>query len=197
MPLPEPVRGDHWDMDLPEFVGIPADVSIVNALNRRLGHVAVIPVTETPGPAATHVPLDGDAGLTRYDRSYADITALQPVDRALLLRQRGRLAPSELDRLTGQLRIYLGPLRHRRDRRSPLRKHDRHRGPGQPRRGHRSARRSDRDIALPDDLTQRIPRLRARRGDHRPRPPPRGQEPAGSLNSTTQETSYSSRHTNA
>lgn len=111
MPLPEPVRGDHWDMDLPEFVGIPADVSIVNALNRRLGHVAVIPVTETPGPAATHVPLDGDAGLTRYDRSYADITALQPVDRALLLRQRGRLAPSELDRLTGQLRIYLGPLR--------------------------------------------------------------------------------------
>lgn len=30
------------------------------------------------------------------------------VDRALLLRQRGRLAPSELDRLAEQLRTYLG-----------------------------------------------------------------------------------------
>lgn len=80
----------------------------VNALNRRLGHVAVIPVTGTGGPASTQIPLDHDAGLTGYERSFADITALQPVDRTLLLGQRGRLAPSELNRLADQLRIYLG-----------------------------------------------------------------------------------------
>lgn len=108
MPLPEPFRGEIWDVDFLEFDRHPAVVISVNALNRRLGHVAVIPVTGTTGPASTHIALDVDAGLTRYDRSYADITALQPVDRALLLRQRGRLAPSELDRLAEQLRTYLG-----------------------------------------------------------------------------------------
>jgi len=108
VPLPEPFRGEVWDVDFLEFDRHPGVIVSVNAVNRRLGHVAVIPVTGTPGPAATHVPLDGDAGLTRYDRSYADVTALQPVDRALLLRQRGRLVPSELDRLAEQLRVYLG-----------------------------------------------------------------------------------------
>lgn len=108
MPLPEPFRGEVWDVDFLEFDRHPAVVISVNALNRRLGHVAVIPVTGTAGPVSTHVMLDVDAGLTRDDQSFADITALQPVDRALLLRQRGRLAPSELDRLTAQLKTYLG-----------------------------------------------------------------------------------------
>ena len=108
MPLPEPFRGEVWDIDFPDLDVHPAVVLSVNALNTRLGHVAVVPVTGTPGPELTHVPLTADAGLTRYDQSYADVTALQPVDRAALLHQRGRLAPSELDRLVGQLRIYLG-----------------------------------------------------------------------------------------
>jgi mRNA interferase MazF len=60
----------------------------VNALNARLGHVAVVPVTGTAGPDQTHVPLTADAGLTRYDESYADITALQPVARERLLARR-------------------------------------------------------------------------------------------------------------
>lgn len=108
MPLPEPFRGEVWDVDFVEFDRHPAVVMSVNALNRRLGHVAVIPVTGTPGPASTHVSLDEDAGLTRYDRSLADVTALQPVDRAAPIRQRGRLAPSEVDRIAEQLRTYLG-----------------------------------------------------------------------------------------
>jgi mRNA interferase MazF len=108
MPLPEPFRGDVWDVDFLEFDRHPAVVVSVNALNRRLGHVAVVPITGTAGPTTTHIPLDVDAGLTRHEQSFADITALQPVDRALLLRQRGRLAPSELDRLAEQLRTYLG-----------------------------------------------------------------------------------------
>lgn len=108
MPRPEPFRGEVWEVDFPDFGTHPAVVFSVNALNSRLGHVAVIPVTGTPGPAATHVPLTSDTGLTRYPESYGDVTALQPVDRARLLRQRGRLVPSELDHLAVQLRTYLG-----------------------------------------------------------------------------------------
>ena len=108
MPRPEPFRGEVWDVDFADFGTHPAVVLSINALNGRLGHVAVIPVTGTPGPAATHVTLTSDAGLTRYPESYADVTALQPVDRARLLRQRGRLVPSEIDRLAVQLSTYLG-----------------------------------------------------------------------------------------
>lgn len=108
MPRPEPFRGEIWDVDFPDFGIHPAIVLSVYPLNRRLGHVAVIPVTGTPGPPVTHVSLSADAGLTRYPESFADVTALQLVDRARLLRQRGRLAPSELDHLTAPLRVYLG-----------------------------------------------------------------------------------------
>ncbi|MEJ5913658.1 type II toxin-antitoxin system PemK/MazF family toxin [Pseudokineococcus sp. 1T1Z-3] len=108
MPRPEPFRGEVWDVDFPDVGTHPAVVLSVNALNTRLGHVAVIPVTGTMGPDAAHVPLTVDAGLTRYPESYADVTALQPVDRARLLRQRGRLAPGEIDRLAARLRTYLG-----------------------------------------------------------------------------------------
>lgn len=80
----------------------------VNALNTRLGHVGVVPVTGTPGPPLTHIPLNADAGLTRYEESYADVTGLQPVARGRLLRRRGLLARSELDRIENQLRTYLG-----------------------------------------------------------------------------------------
>ena len=108
MPLPEPFRGEVWDVDFPDFGIHPAIVLSVNALNSRLGHIAVVPVTGTPGPEQTHVPLTAESGLTRYDQSYADVTALQPVDRASLLRQRGRLVPGEVERLATQLRTYLG-----------------------------------------------------------------------------------------
>ena len=107
-PLPEPFRGEVWDVDFPDFGTHPAVVLSANALNLRLGHVAVIPVTGTPGPAATHVALTEEAGLTRYDESYADITGLQPVDRARLLRQRGRLTSGELALIAGRLEVYLG-----------------------------------------------------------------------------------------
>lgn len=96
-----------WDVD-EEFGRHPAVVLSINALNARLGHVVVIPVTGTSGPEQTHVPLDADAGLTRYDESYADITALQPVARSRLQHRRGLLGTGELDRLGRQIAIYLG-----------------------------------------------------------------------------------------
>ena len=44
----------------------------------------------------------------RYDESYADVTSLQPVDEADLLRQRGRVAQGELGRIEVALPMYLG-----------------------------------------------------------------------------------------
>ncbi len=100
MSLPEPFRGEVWDVDFADFGMHPAVVLSVNSLNSRLGHVAVIPVTGTRGPEQTHVVLT--------DESYADITALQPVGRSQLLSRRGLLTRTELDRLGRQIATYLG-----------------------------------------------------------------------------------------
>jgi mRNA interferase MazF len=107
MSLPEPFRGEVWDVDFQDFGEHPAVVLSINALNGRLGHVAVIPVTGTYGPEQTHIPLTRDPGLTRYE-SYADITALQPVARSQLLQRRGLLTRAEIERLGTQLTTYLG-----------------------------------------------------------------------------------------
>jgi mRNA interferase MazF len=108
MPLPEPFRGEVWDVDFDGFGSHPAVVLSINPLNVRLGHVAVIPVTGTAGPEQTHIALTADAGLTRYAESYADVTALQPVDRSRLVARRGLVSRAELDRLGRQIAIYLG-----------------------------------------------------------------------------------------
>lgn len=108
MSLPEPFHGEVWDVDFDDFGMHPAVVLSVNALNIRLGHIAVIPVTGTSGPEQTHVPLTADAGLTRYDESYADVTALQPVARSRLLTRRGLLTRDEIGRLGRQITTYLG-----------------------------------------------------------------------------------------
>lgn len=102
------MRGEVWDVHFPQAGTHPAVVLSVNALNSRLGHVAVLPVTGTPGPPSTHVAVDADAGLTRYDESYVDVTGVQAIARGRCRRRRGLLAPSELARIEGQLRVYLG-----------------------------------------------------------------------------------------
>ena len=69
MALPEPFRGEVWDVDFDDFGMHPVVVLSINALNSRLGHVAVIPVTapagqtrlmcrspQTPGSLATTSP---------------------------------------------------------------------------------------------------------------------------------------------
>jgi mRNA interferase MazF len=105
---PEPFRGEVWDVRFPGFGEHPAVVLSINALNVRLGHVAVLPVTGTPGPPLTHLPLTADAGLTRYDESFVDITGLQPVARGRLLRRRGLLTHGELEHIGASVRTYLG-----------------------------------------------------------------------------------------
>lgn len=75
----DPLRGEVWDVRFPGVGERPAVILSINQLNARLGHVAVVPITGTRGPALTHIPLGVDAGLTRYDESYADLTTVQPV----------------------------------------------------------------------------------------------------------------------
>lgn len=108
VPRPEPFRGEVWDVDFEAFGTHPAVVLSINGLNTRLGHVAVIPITGTSGPEETHIPLTADAGLTKYDQPYADVTSLQPVARVCLLRKRGLLHHAELERIARQLMTYLG-----------------------------------------------------------------------------------------
>ncbi len=52
--------------------------------------------------------MPADAGLTRYDESYADITGLQPAARGRFLWRRGILTRNELSRVEDQIRLYLG-----------------------------------------------------------------------------------------
>jgi mRNA interferase MazF len=104
----EPLRGEVWDVRLPTLGEHPAVILTINAMITRLSSVTVAIVTGMPGPAPTHVPLDPEAGLTRYDVSYANATDLHSVDRARLRRRRGRLHPAELQRLESAIRTYLG-----------------------------------------------------------------------------------------
>lgn len=108
MALPEPLRGEVWDVRFPGFGDHPAVILSVNLLNVRLGHVAAVPVTGTPGPEATHVPLTQEAGLTRYDESFADVTSLQATSRDRFLRRRGLVSSGELRHMEERLRMYLG-----------------------------------------------------------------------------------------
>lgn len=108
MPLPEAFRGEVWDVDFDDFGEHPAVVLSRSLPNSRLGHVAVVPVTGTRGPAETHVVLTPETGLTRYEESYADVTTLQPVDRTQLLARRGLLTRAEMATIERQLATYLG-----------------------------------------------------------------------------------------
>ena len=100
-------RGEVWDVRFPGFGEHPGIILSVNAYNQRLGHVAVIPVTGTSGPAMSHVALSLDAGLTRYRESYADVTTLQAIARGRFLRRRGLLVAAEMGHVEQAIRIYL------------------------------------------------------------------------------------------
>ena len=65
-------------------------------------------ITGTPGPLSTHVPLSAEAGLTRYDASYVDITDVHALSKGALRRHRGRCSRGELARIGELLSVYLG-----------------------------------------------------------------------------------------
>lgn len=52
----------------------------------RLSAVTVAVITGTRGPAETHIALGQDAGLTGYDKNYANATDLHSIARPRLHR---------------------------------------------------------------------------------------------------------------
>jgi mRNA interferase MazF len=105
---PIPLRGEVWDVFFPPPLGDhPVVVLTSNALISRLGAVTVAIVTGTEGPAVTHVPLDADAGVTKYPVSWANATDLHTVPRSRLRRRRGLVSARELERIEGCLRAVL------------------------------------------------------------------------------------------
>ena len=108
MLTPEPLRGEVWDVRFPAFGEQPAVVLSANPLHVRLGHVAVIPITGSPGPASTYVVLTADVDLTGHDEAYADVTGLQPAELGRFRRRRGLLVKGDLVELEDRLRVYLG-----------------------------------------------------------------------------------------
>lgn len=105
---PDPLRGEIWDVSFPSVGLHPAIVLSVNRWNAVLSAVAVIPVTGSQGPVATHLGLYPDTGLSKYHVSYAVATGIQTVDRGRLRRKRGLLAPDEIVHLAELVSNYLG-----------------------------------------------------------------------------------------
>ncbi|MGA5627793.1 type II toxin-antitoxin system PemK/MazF family toxin [Streptomyces cellulosae] len=98
-----------WGCVLPTPIGPhPVVVLTVNRLAEPLSALTVAMITGTSGPAATHVPVGPDCGVTKYDESYVNCTDLHTVDKPRLRRRLGLLTPSELRSVEDRLRVILG-----------------------------------------------------------------------------------------
>jgi mRNA interferase MazF len=104
----EPLRGEVWDADMPRVGHHPVVVLTITPLLQRLSSTTAVLVTGTAGPRSTHVPVGREAGLTRYDESYAVATELHNVPLADLFAHRGRLSAGELRTLEEAIRIAHG-----------------------------------------------------------------------------------------
>lgn len=102
------MRGEVWWCALPAAGPHPVVVLTVNRIAAPLSAVTVALVTGTAGPAATHVTIGPDAGVTKYRESHVNCTDLHTVDKPRLRRRLGRLAPAELRRVESVVRTVLG-----------------------------------------------------------------------------------------
>jgi mRNA interferase MazF len=104
----EPLRGEVWDAHLPRLGNHPVVVLTINVLIPRLSAVTAAVVTGTKGPPQTHIALGKEAGLTRHDVSFANVTDVHTISKASLRCRRGILHTGELTRLEEAIRTYLG-----------------------------------------------------------------------------------------
>lgn len=103
-----PLRGEVWDAFFPQPVGDhPVVVLTSNALIPRLSVITTVLITGTEGPATTHIPLDSATGVTKYPVSWANATDIQGLPKTRLRRLRGRLSPTEMQRLEASIRAVL------------------------------------------------------------------------------------------
>lgn len=104
----DPLRGEVWEAHLPRIGDHRVVVLTISTLSPRLSAVTVALITGSEGPPSTHVPVDGDSGLTGYDISYVNATDLHTVAKPRLHRRRGLLSPGEMTTLEDAIRLYLG-----------------------------------------------------------------------------------------
>lgn len=104
----DPLRGEVWDAYVPGVGVHPVVVLTINLLLTRLSSVTVLVVTGTEGPATTHIQVGHEAGLTKYDASFVNVTDIHTIAQAKLTKRRGTLHPAELARLAEALRVTLG-----------------------------------------------------------------------------------------
>jgi mRNA interferase MazF len=83
-------------------------VLTINPLIGRLSSATVAVITGTEGPATTHISLGREAGLTKYDASYVNVTDIHTIAQARLTKRRGVLHPAEMAHLEEGLRVTLG-----------------------------------------------------------------------------------------
>lgn len=103
-----PLRGEVWEVHFPAPVGDhPVVVLTSNALIPRIGAIPIAVITGTEGPPSTHVPVDSDAGVSKYPVSWINLTDLHTVPRSRFRRRRGLLSPIELGRIEVALRAVL------------------------------------------------------------------------------------------
>ena len=74
-----PVAGTH-----------PGVVLTVNRIAEPLSSVTVALVTRTPGPDVTHVRIEPEAGVTRYEGFCVNCTDLHSLDKPRFRRRLGR-----------------------------------------------------------------------------------------------------------
>ncbi|MFC6011084.1 type II toxin-antitoxin system PemK/MazF family toxin [Nocardia lasii] len=104
-----PLRGEVWACALSNPLGPhPVVVLTVNRIAEPLTAVSVALITGTSGPGTTHIPIGADCGLTKYDESYVNCADLHTVAKTRLRRRLGLLAPNELRRVEGAVRLVLG-----------------------------------------------------------------------------------------
>lgn len=102
------MRGEVWDARVPVAGEHPFVILTINPMITRLGSVTAALVTGSQGPAATHIPLGREAGLTEYGESYANATDIHTIPKPRLRTRRGRLHLAELAGIEQAVRIYLG-----------------------------------------------------------------------------------------
>jgi mRNA interferase MazF len=102
------LRGEVWACALPGIGPHPVVILTVNRIAEPLSAVTVAVVTGTTGPAATHVPIGPECGVTKYDESYVNCTDLHTVGKPRLRKRLGLLDVSEMKRVEDCVRVILG-----------------------------------------------------------------------------------------
>ena len=114
MSIPEPYRGDVWDIDLYPTVGHeqagarPALILSVDTFNEGPAELVVlIPITRTQRRIRWHVPINPpEGGLA--SPSFIQCENVRSVSKVRLKRRRGRASDATMEQIEDRVRILLG-----------------------------------------------------------------------------------------